>query len=155
MFGKLIAYNINILGKKIKEMLQHSSILFEGVVCEFCCATASLHKAKKDVGKKKKLVLQYPLSDFSLTFPSAQLPHPLESGHITEYNPIKLLFKFNDSTSLFKHGLLMLKWIGDTHHIPWMPGERAAVRQPVALRCPCLRFLLHLMTSFPTSRSLY
>ena len=39
-----------------------------------------------------------------------------------------------------------LKWLGDTHRIPWAPAERAAARQPVAFRCLYLCFLLHRMT---------
>lgn len=45
---------------------------------------------------------------------------------------------------MIKH--VILRWFGDTHRIPWAPAGRAAVRQPVAFRCPCLCFLLHHMT---------
>lgn len=46
---------------------------------------------------------------------------------------------------MIKH-VMLFRWFGDTHHIPWVPAGRAAVRQPVAFRCPCLCFLLHHMT---------
>lgn len=72
MFDKLIAYNINIFGKKSKEMVEHNSILFEdrhyGVVLTL--------PSKKGCGKEEEACP--PIPPFPpLTFPSAQLPSPI------------------------------------------------------------------------------